>query len=83
MLNDFDGDEEKVLTNDQVEDINNGKFVSEMEVFFEEYYNQMYHKCGTPSEIFGYKDAKDLNFNFIQNESDKMVALVDDLQSIA
>mmetsp|Transcript_49700 Transcript_49700/g.67744 ORF Transcript_49700/g.67744 Transcript_49700/m.67744 type:complete len:82 (+) Transcript_49700:102-347(+) len=51
-----------------------------MDVFFED----VSFSVGKPSDFFGYKDVKELNFKFIEHENrHKMVLLAEDLEAIA
>lgn len=54
-----------------------------MDAFFK-VYNTWSGSYGKPSDFFGYKDVKELNFRFIEHQDrHKMSVLVDDLESIA
>mmetsp|Transcript_49703 Transcript_49703/g.67748 ORF Transcript_49703/g.67748 Transcript_49703/m.67748 type:complete len:82 (+) Transcript_49703:102-347(+) len=51
-----------------------------MDVFFED----VSFSVGKPSDFFGYKDVKELNFKFIEHEDrHKMGLLVEDLEANA
>jgi len=68
------------LTADEVKDINNGtKVIPQMNAtYFEK------DSCyGAPSDYFGFKDVKELTFEFIESEIHKITLLAEDLEAIA
>eukprot|EP00352_Strombidinopsis_acuminata_P005444 CAMPEP_0176358868 /NCGR_PEP_ID=MMETSP0126-20121128/15894_1 /TAXON_ID=141414 ORGANISM="Strombidinopsis acuminatum, Strain SPMC142" /NCGR_SAMPLE_ID=MMETSP0126 /ASSEMBLY_ACC=CAM_ASM_000229 /LENGTH=146 /DNA_ID=CAMNT_0017713287 /DNA_START=1246 /DNA_END=1686 /DNA_ORIENTATION=- len=72
------------LTPAEVDAVNDGtKHIPQMDVFFKDYYDDCGSKPFKPSDLFGYKDVKELNFIENEDRRHKMCLLSEDLEAIA